>query len=263
MCRSPWFRWSMVLGVALGGFFDGILLHQILQWHHLLSAVPGVGGLRMQVALDGWFHALMNGVAVLGMVGLWRVPLPVEPAWRQRMPAGLLIGFGVWHVLDAVLSHWILGIHRIRMDSDHPMLWDLGWFVIFGLLPMLAGWTLLRGGGSDGGGSDAGGGAASRPVLPLIALSGLALGGGIWAMRPPEGQAFTTIAFMPGVTPAGVFAAVVAEEARLVWADGEMGVVVVAVDAGRRLHFFRHGALMVSGSGLPAGCIDWTRPRRS
>jgi uncharacterized membrane protein len=27
------------LGFALGGFFDGIILHQILQWHHLLSGV--------------------------------------------------------------------------------------------------------------------------------------------------------------------------------------------------------------------------------
>ena len=30
-----------VLGMALGGFFDGILLHQVLQWHHFLSLVPG------------------------------------------------------------------------------------------------------------------------------------------------------------------------------------------------------------------------------
>ncbi|WP_426000432.1 DUF2243 domain-containing protein [Caulobacter sp. DWR1-3-2b1] len=30
-----------MLAVALCGFFDGILLDQILQWHHLLSLVPG------------------------------------------------------------------------------------------------------------------------------------------------------------------------------------------------------------------------------
>lgn len=27
------------IGFSLGGFFDGILLHQVLQWHHLLSRV--------------------------------------------------------------------------------------------------------------------------------------------------------------------------------------------------------------------------------
>lgn len=41
--------WGTVLGFALGGFFDGILLHQILQWHHLLSLVPAVDSLRLQV----------------------------------------------------------------------------------------------------------------------------------------------------------------------------------------------------------------------
>ena len=32
-----------ILGFALGGFIDGILLHQVLQWHHLLSLVEGEG----------------------------------------------------------------------------------------------------------------------------------------------------------------------------------------------------------------------------
>src|SRR3954452_6378266 len=30
-----------ILGFAFGGFLDGILLHQVLQWHHFLSLVPG------------------------------------------------------------------------------------------------------------------------------------------------------------------------------------------------------------------------------
>src|SRR4051812_2193731 len=28
---------AILLGVGLGGFFDGIVLHQILQWHHMIS----------------------------------------------------------------------------------------------------------------------------------------------------------------------------------------------------------------------------------
>lgn len=28
---------AFLLGVGLGGFVDGILLHQVLQWHHLLT----------------------------------------------------------------------------------------------------------------------------------------------------------------------------------------------------------------------------------
>ncbi|TIN47498.1 MAG: DUF2243 domain-containing protein, partial [Mesorhizobium sp.] len=41
----------LLLGFALGGFFDGIVLHQILQWHHLLSGLadPAGSDLRFQI----------------------------------------------------------------------------------------------------------------------------------------------------------------------------------------------------------------------
>ena len=32
--RAP----GVLLGVGLGGFVDGILLHQLLQWHHMLTS---------------------------------------------------------------------------------------------------------------------------------------------------------------------------------------------------------------------------------
>jgi uncharacterized membrane protein len=28
---------GILFGLGLGGFFDGIVLHQVLQWHHMLS----------------------------------------------------------------------------------------------------------------------------------------------------------------------------------------------------------------------------------
>ena len=94
MLRSPWVRWSVVLGIALGGFFDGILLHQILQWHHLLSLVPGAGDLRFQVLWDGYFHALMYVVAVVGLWGLWRAHRKVEGGWGRQLSGGILVGLG-------------------------------------------------------------------------------------------------------------------------------------------------------------------------
>jgi hypothetical protein len=29
---------GIILGVGLGGFVDGIVLHQLLQWHHMLTS---------------------------------------------------------------------------------------------------------------------------------------------------------------------------------------------------------------------------------
>ena len=60
---------AFLLGFALSGFLDGILLHQILQWHHLLSALEG--DLRFQVVADGWFHVAMYAVAAAGLWRLW------------------------------------------------------------------------------------------------------------------------------------------------------------------------------------------------
>jgi uncharacterized membrane protein len=36
--HRPLLRTGLVLGVGLAGFLDGIILHQILQWHHMLSS---------------------------------------------------------------------------------------------------------------------------------------------------------------------------------------------------------------------------------
>ena len=31
---------GILFGLGLGGFFDGIVLHQVLQWHHMLTDPP-------------------------------------------------------------------------------------------------------------------------------------------------------------------------------------------------------------------------------
>lgn len=249
MRTSSWATWGGVLGFALGGFFDGILLHQILQWHHLLSLVPGSGDLRMQVLWDGYFHLLMYVVALSGLAGLWRVQRGGGLPWGRPLSGALLVGFGLWHVLDAVLSHWLLGIHRIRIDSDTPLLWDLAWLTVFGLLPLLAGWRLLRAGSPPSRG----------PAGAMLMLAMTAGGAGAWAALPPPGQAFATVVFHPAAGPKQVFAALDAVDGRLVWSDRTMGVVVMAVPEKARWSLYRHGALLVSGSGVPAGCFNWSR----
>lgn len=147
-------KWSgCLLGIALGGFFDGILLHQILQWHHLLSNVNAVQDMRMQIMADGLFHALMYVIAAIALVQLWRARSATSQAGAGKMLWGYaLVGFGVWHIADSVLSHWLLGIHRIKDDSPNPLLWDLLWFVVFGVLPLLMGWRVLRQPGTPSGG---------------------------------------------------------------------------------------------------------------
>ena len=248
MRTRPWITAGLVLGFGLGGFLDGILLHQVLQWHHLLSLVPGVDDLRAQVLWDGWFHIATYLVTALGLWGLWRAHRGGVWIDGRVLLGVVLVGSGAWHVVDAFLSHWILGIHRIRLDVERPLLWDLGWLAAFGLLPIGIGLAAMRRGGPGGGG---------RRRAGLVALTALAIGAGGWAARPPAEQRFTTVVFRPGLDAGGVLAALAAVDAALVWSDSAMGVVVVAVDPRRRWAFWRHGAVLVGGAGVPVGCAGW------
>jgi uncharacterized membrane protein len=41
---------ALLLGLGLGGLFDGVVLHQLLQWHHMLSSwypVDSIANLRI------------------------------------------------------------------------------------------------------------------------------------------------------------------------------------------------------------------------
>ena len=250
MWKTPWFRWGAVLGFALGGFFDGILLHQILQWHHLLSLVPGIDDLRLQVLWDGYFHALMYLIALLGLAKLWRLQRARSTVdWGLPLAGAVLVGFGLWHVVDTLLSHWLLQIHRIRVDSDDPLLWDLLWLGLFGIVPLVLGWRLRRKGGGPG----------LHGTTAMLVLAAVTAGAGAWALVPPAQTGFATVVFHPGAGPREVIAALDALDARLVWSDRAMGVVVVAVPEERRWGFYRHGALLVSGAGMPGGCFNWSR----
>jgi uncharacterized membrane protein len=133
-------RWTAILGFALGGFLDGILLHQVLQWPHLLSLWGEGRELTWHVLWDGLFHGLMYGLAALGLWGLCRHGLP----GGRRFLGALLIGFGLWHVVDGVVFHWLLEVHHIRVDTAQPLLWDAGWLVVLGIGPLVAGWTFTR-----------------------------------------------------------------------------------------------------------------------
>ena len=247
-----------VIGVALGGFFDGILLHQILQWHHLLSLVPGeaLRDVRNQVLADGAFHVLMYLMAGLGLWLLWRARDGLVDAGAGRRLAGsVLVGFGLWQLIDVVIFHWIAGIHRIRVDVENPLAWDIGWLVALGVPPTIAGFWLARQAGRHGppaGGSSASAVATGAAALTILAAAAAAL--------PPAGTTTTLVLFRQGVGSAAAFEAVAAVEGRIVWADPSGAML--AVEPGRTTdlrRLYAYGALLVSSSPLVAGCVAWMR----
>ena len=250
------FHWSgYLLGFGFGGFFDGILLHQILQWHHLLSGVEGetFRDLRVQILADGIFHASMYVIAAVGLWLLWRArdEFGARNAGRLLF-ANLLIGFGVWHAVDTIFSHWITQIHRIRMDSDIPLAWDLVWLVAFGIIPLFIGIMMRR---------DRGRGGLVRGSTAAMMLTVTVLAGGALASLPPSDVSQVMVYFRPGTTAPQVFAAAEAVDARVIWSDqsGELWAFDLA-DSSRAARLYRYGALFVGSSLLPVGCLSWSRP---
>ncbi|KRR27627.1 DUF2243 domain-containing protein [Bradyrhizobium retamae] len=243
-----------LLGFSLGGFFDGIMLHQILQWHHLLSALPGelFRDIRLQIFADGLFHGVMYVVAAAGLWLLWRVRQEFSTAGAdQILFADVLIGFGAWHILDGILSHWLIGIHRIRMDSSNPLVWDLVWFFAFGIAPLLLGWLLRR--YPRSGRSMRGGTAASVTVVTILSAAAV-------SMLPAPNATQVIVYFMPGTTAQQVFSAAMAADARIIGFDASQTLWAFELaDAGQSKNLYRHGALFVSNSMFPASCLSWSR----
>ncbi|WP_420962390.1 DUF2243 domain-containing protein [Brucella sp. IR073] len=246
------FEWSgYALGFGIGGFFDGILLHQVLQWHLLSGVEQARQDIRVLILWDGIFHMLMYVITGMGLWLLWRArkEFPAKGADR-RLFANALIGFGGWHVIDGVLSHWILGIHRIRMDVDNPLFWDLLWFAIFGVVPAVIGFMMRRGGTSGKGRF-----VRSPAILALAA----AIAGPLAALPPPD-QTQVVVLFRPGITEQEAFAAIAAAGGSMIGADASRQLWAIDMaSGGNPSEFYRHGALLVSNSLLPLGCFNWTR----
>ena len=73
--RTPLLSAAMILGIGMGGFADGIVLHQILQWHEMLSnRIPPLTLTAKSVNMfwDGIFHAVTWMVTLTGIICIWR-----------------------------------------------------------------------------------------------------------------------------------------------------------------------------------------------
>src|SRR4051812_1581589 len=143
---------GVLLGLGLGGFFDSIVLHQILQWHHMLTSAgypaDSVRNLRINTLWDGVFHAATYVFVAAGLVVLWRAAHRRHAWWSFRLLVGtMLIGFGAFNLVEGIVDHHLLQLHHVNetVPRDQWLYWDLG-FLAWGALMMVGGWALYRSG---------------------------------------------------------------------------------------------------------------------
>jgi uncharacterized membrane protein len=138
---------GIVLGLGLGGFVDGIVLHQILGWHHMLSATDPpttLNAMELNTVADGLFHMGTWALVAIGLAMLWRAVRTGGWVWSGRTLVGwMAVGWGIFNLVEGIVDHHILGIHHVHPTSAHPLAWDLG-FLILGALLVLVGWRIQR-----------------------------------------------------------------------------------------------------------------------
>jgi uncharacterized membrane protein len=139
---------GILLGMGLGGFVDGILLHQIVHWHNMGSAVlppTTVEALRLNMRWDGLFH---GAVWLCTLAGVYRLlgdarrgrPLPGPAAFTGL----LLLGWGLFNLVEGLVDHHLLDLHHVRDLPVHVPLYDWLFLGVGGLGFALLGGLLSR-----------------------------------------------------------------------------------------------------------------------
>jgi uncharacterized membrane protein len=149
--RSPVISAGILLGCGLGAFVDGIVLHQMLQWHNMLSSVrPPVDLVSMKYNMlwDGAFHVFAWLVVVLGVWRLWRAGKRADVSWSTPTLLGAaLLGWGLFNFIEGLIDHQLLGLHHVHPGS-HQNGWDLA-FLALGLIQIAVGGATMGIGSGD------------------------------------------------------------------------------------------------------------------
>src|SRR3954452_5210195 len=102
---------ALLMGVGFGGFVDGILFHQVLQWHHMLTSEgccssATVAGLEDNTLADGLFHVATWLFVLAGTILATRAwqRRELAPPWRAHW-GGLLVGWGSFNLVEGLVDH--------------------------------------------------------------------------------------------------------------------------------------------------------------
>jgi uncharacterized membrane protein len=129
--RGPLIAAGLLIGAGLGAFVDGIVFHELLQWHHLLSGrrdASDLVGLQVNMIWDGVFHACAWAMTAWGVGRLWVAARDhgAAPGAGGTVLGACLLGAGLFDVLEGVIDHHLLQIHHVHPGKGE-LAWDLGY----------------------------------------------------------------------------------------------------------------------------------------
>ena len=146
MNSKPLTTAGTVLGIGMGGFLDGIVAHQLLQIHNMLSnriPVDSLANVEINMFWDGLFHALTWIATAIGLYLLWRAGGRRDVSWSGKQLLGaILFGWGLFNFVEGVIDHYLLQVHFVVQRLGQSG-FDIG-FLASGVLLMLIGRSLSR-----------------------------------------------------------------------------------------------------------------------
>ncbi|WP_099352596.1 DUF2243 domain-containing protein [Fredinandcohnia onubensis] len=131
---------SFIFGFGFLGALDGIIFHQLLQWHSVYMATDRPG----QIMSDGLFHFAVTITLIIGGVLLWLAGNPSNLSKGVRLLIGwFLIGGGVFNLVEGIINHHLLQIHRVKPGDPNALAYDLA-FLASGLLLFIIGYLIKQ-----------------------------------------------------------------------------------------------------------------------
>ncbi|MUK90205.1 DUF2243 domain-containing protein [Ornithinibacillus sp. L9] len=131
---------SFVLGFGFMGAMDGIIFHQLLQWHSVVMNTTREG----QILSDGIFHFAVTIAIVVGGIMLWIAGKPtILPRGIRLLVGGFLLGSGIFNLVEGIVNHHLLQIHRVKPGDANAIVYDLS-FLALGLILAIVGYIVYR-----------------------------------------------------------------------------------------------------------------------
>jgi uncharacterized membrane protein len=126
---------GVLVGLGAGGVLDGVVLFQLLHWHHVYDR----SSLSTGLATDGLFYLGAAAALAAGLVLLWRRRVP---ALDRRFAGAALAAAGALNLVDGTVVHKLLRWHQVR-EHVHETPYDVGYIALAAVL-LVAGLALLR-----------------------------------------------------------------------------------------------------------------------
>lgn len=145
--KGPLISSGMLLGIGLGGFIDGIVFHQILQLHNMLSnkiPVTDLISAKINMTWDGYFHLAVWLMTIAGIYLLFKAGKQADVIWSGNVLLGsMLVGWGAFNFVEGIIDHQILDIHHVMEYAGDKLPPDLA-FLISGIILILVGIGFIK-----------------------------------------------------------------------------------------------------------------------